>query len=83
MTSLDQTRPQRRLPAIATTAVAQLTVLLLLCWGLVLYLNWSSDVAVAEFMATAKPPAAAAGEPHASVALQPAHHQGATCPRRT
>jgi len=77
MTSFDQ-RPNR-LPSSAATVLAQLAVLLVLCWAAVLYLNWSSDSAMAEFMAATKAPAAAAGEPHASV--HPAHHRAALCPR--
>ena len=77
MSSFDQ-RPNR-LPAVAATVVAQLAVLLVLCWAAVLYLNWSSDTAMAEFMAATKAPAAAAGEPHASI--RPVHHQAAVCPR--
>ena len=57
MTSFDQ-RPNR-LPAIAATVLAQLAVLLVLCWAAVLYLNWSSDSAMAEFIAATKAPAAA------------------------
>ena len=82
MTSLDQTHRQRRLPAIAATLLAQVAVLLVLCWGFVAYLNWSSAAAMAEFMAATNPPAAS-GEPHASATLQPAHHQTGLCARRT
>jgi hypothetical protein len=81
MTSLDQTHRQKRWPAIAATAVAQLAVLLLIAWGLVAYLNWSSAAAMAEFTAATKPPAAAPGESHASIPLRPARHQTLACPR--
>jgi hypothetical protein len=82
MTSLDQTQRKSRLPVVAATVVAQLAVLLMLCWGLVVYLNWSSAAVMAEFMAVMKPSVAAA-EPNAAFPLQSAHHRGAACLRRT
>jgi hypothetical protein len=73
---------ENRRPHVAAIAVTQLAVLLVLGWALVAWLNWSSNAAMAEFIAAPKPPVVAPGEPHASIPLRPAHHRSAICPRR-
>jgi len=49
-------------PGIARIFVAEILVLIALAGAIVAYLNWSSDVALAEFLAASKLSAAA---PHA------------------
>jgi hypothetical protein len=62
--------------------MVQVAVLLTLSGAVIFYLNWSSDAALAEFMATGKPSASVPGPPpQSSTPLQPARGR-ATCTRR-
>jgi hypothetical protein len=66
---------------IGTTLVVELLVLLALALAVVRYVEWSSDVAQAEFMSATKP---SASDPNHSgefsTATQPI--KGRTCPRK-
>ena len=76
-----QDRSPHRLAIIATAAI-QLTILLVLSWAAVIYLNWSSDAAVAEFMATAKPAVSTPNHsPQYASPVRPIHGRMA-CPKR-
>jgi hypothetical protein len=61
----------------------QLAVLFILSIGAIVYLNWSSKAALAEFMATEKPSVSEpSGLPQSSAPLRQVKSQAA-CPRRT
>jgi uncharacterized membrane protein len=49
-------------PSIVRTIVLEILLLLALAGALVYYLNWSSEAALSEFMATDNPPLQAAKE---------------------
>jgi hypothetical protein len=59
----------------------QLTVLFVLAVAAIVYLNWSSNAALAEFMAAGKPSASELGLLPQPVPLQQVKGR-ATCPRR-
>jgi hypothetical protein len=59
----------------------QLAVLFMLSLAGLAYLNWSSNAALAEFMATDKPLASEPGQPQLSVPVQHAKSRN-SCPRK-
>jgi hypothetical protein len=59
----------------------QLTVLFVLAVAAMIYLNWSSNAALLEFMTTEKPSALEPGHPPQGVPLQQVKSR-MTCPRR-
>jgi hypothetical protein len=71
-----------RWPGIMAILAIQLAVLFALAGAAIVYLNWSSNAALAEFMATSKP---LASEPsHAPQLLTPVQHakDRTSCARR-
>jgi hypothetical protein len=71
-----------RPPAILVIAAMQLIVLLALSQLVAFYLTWSSDAAVAEFMATAKPASSAQSYSPQQSSPATAEHRRKICAKR-
>jgi hypothetical protein len=66
---------------IAGILAIQLAVLFALCLAAIAYLNWSSNTALADFMATDKPAVSKPGHPQLSVPIQQVKTKS-SCPRK-
>ena len=66
---------------IAGTLTIQLAVLFAVSIAAIAYLNWSSNAALADFMATDKPAVSKPGHPQMSVPIQQVKTKS-SCPRK-